>query len=526
MSTTIGTGRASITTLVGLILAVSMTTIDQTIVALSAPTIQNQLGLSHDGIQWAVNVYLLTTAAFFLLGGRLADVFGHKRMALIGIAGFGLTSLLCGLAPTGDFAEAWLVIARALQGVSGAIMFPAAIGIVVQAFPKERRGRMMAVFFTITGAMTAIGPTAGGFLTPWTWRSIFWINVPIAIAAFIIVAISARPATRRRESIDWLGVVLAAFGMAGLIFGLQQSSAWGWNNPAIWASLVLGAALLVTFIVVERRTKQPLIRLEAFRDRGFTVSVLASLIVSIAFVSMFFFLSVYGQVSLGLSAGLTGLLLLKFFIGFVIGARFGSRMFDRVGARRVILIGGLIGAFGFAWLASTMTNLDFDKNAFINQQTWPIVIAGVGIGFMLSAVSTDAVNRAVGASYGEVTAISQTMRNFGGALGLAIFSTLVTSQFTSKLIESFHGFGGTTAQAKEAVNLVSGASSEGHVLGGVPSTVQHLVISAVQQDYAASAQLAFFGMAGAMAALVVLSFFYPRTKTEVTSPAERELVAA
>src|SRR5689334_18597956 len=121
------TGKAGVRTLVGLILAVSMTTIDQTIVALSAPTIQSQLALSHEGIQWAVNAYLLATAAAFLLGGRLADVFGHKRMVLIGTAAFGVTSLLCGLAPAGDLAEAWLVGARVLQGVSGAIMFPAAI---------------------------------------------------------------------------------------------------------------------------------------------------------------------------------------------------------------------------------------------------------------------------------------------------------------------------------------------------------------------------------------------------------------
>src|SRR5262249_52379588 len=135
------TARGNIPALIGLIIAVSMTTIDQTIVALSAPTIETDLNLDHTAMQWAVNVYLIATAAFFLLGGRLADVLGHRRMVLIGIAGFGITSLLCGLAPDGDAAAAWLITARALQGVAGAIMFPAAIGIVVQGFPQASRGR-------------------------------------------------------------------------------------------------------------------------------------------------------------------------------------------------------------------------------------------------------------------------------------------------------------------------------------------------------------------------------------------------
>src|SRR3954466_753481 len=238
------TGKTGVRALAGLILAVSMTTIDQTIVALSAPTIQSRLGLSHDGIQWAVNAYLLATAAFFLLGGRLADVFGHKRMVLVGIAAFGVTSLLCGLAPAGDYAEAWLVAARALQGVSGAIMFPAAIGIVVQSFSREGRGKAMAMFFAITGAMTAIGPMAGGYLTAWTWRSIFWVNVPIAIAALVVVGLSAAPSPRRAERIDWVGAVLVALGMGLLVFGLQEASDWGWTSVGVLGALVGGAVFL------------------------------------------------------------------------------------------------------------------------------------------------------------------------------------------------------------------------------------------------------------------------------------------
>jgi EmrB/QacA subfamily drug resistance transporter len=495
--------------LVGLILAVSMTTIDQTIVALSAPTIQQNLGLSHDGMQWAVNVYLLTTAAFFLLGGRISDVVGHKRMALIGIAGFAITSLLCGLAPSGDLAETWLVTARALQGIAGAIMFPAAIGIVVEGFAKESRGKAMAIFFAITGAMTALGPIGGGYLTLWTWRAIFWVNIPIAIAAFIIVAIAARPSERKKEHIDWLGAVVVALGMGFIVFGLQQASPWGWNNPGVIASLVGGAAFIAAFILIQRRSRRPLVQLQAFRDCGFTISTLATLFSSVAFIATFFFLSVYGQVSLQLSALSTGLLFLKFFIGFVIASRLGSVRFDKYGARGVIIIGGVVGAIGFAWLAAVITTIPSSPGAFINPQTWPIVIAGAGIGYMFSAVSTDAVNRAIGASYGEVTAISQTMKNFGGALGLAVFTTIVTSRLGDQLTASFAKFGASAADAKNAVDQISGASGGSSALAGAPAAVRAQIMHVVQADYASSVQWAFIGMAVAMGIVAILGLVYP-----------------
>ncbi|MDN4613385.1 MFS transporter [Leifsonia sp. F6_8S_P_1B] len=502
--------------LAGLILAVSMTTIDSTIVALSSPSIQQNLGLSHDGMQWAVNVYLLATAAFFLLGGRIADVVGHKRMALVGIAGFGLTSLLCGLAPAGDLAEAWLVGARALQGVSGAIMFPAAIGLVVEGFPRESRGRAMAIFFAITGAMTAIGPIAGGWLTQWTWRAIFWVNIPIAVVAFLIVALAAKPSVRRHERIDWLGALVVACGMGLVVFGLQQASPWGWDSPAVLASLAAGLLLLVAFVLLQRRSAQPLVRLAAFRDRGFTLSTLATLFASVAFISTFFFLSVYGQVSLQLSAAETGLLFLKFFLGFVVASRIGSVRFDRHGAKYVVLAGGIVGAIGFGWLALRVTDLTGDAHAFLNAQAWPIIVAGAGIGLMFSAVTTDAVNRSIGASYGEVSAVSQTMKNFGGALGMAVFTTVVTSRLTDLLTTSFARFGGTAADARSAVAQISGASGDsGGSLAQLPQAVRDQILQAVQTDCAGAVQWAFWGMAAAMAVVAVIGVLYPAGRTSL-----------
>lgn len=502
--------KSSTLALIGLIIAVSMTTIDQTIVALTAPTIESDLKITHGAMQWAVNAYLIATAAFFLLGGRLADVFGHKRLAIIGIIGFGSMSLLCGLAPNGDMAATWLIVFRILQGIAGAMMFPAAIGIVVEGFSREKRAGAMATFFAITGAMTAIGPIAGGYLSQWTWRSVFWINVPLAVAAAIIVTIAAKPGTRRHERIDYAGAAIIAVGLGLIIFGLQQAGQWGWTSIWVIASLIVGLGFVAVFVRFELRIAHPLVRLAVFKDRGFVIATASLLFSAVAFLSTFYFLSVYGQVSLQLSAVATGLLFLTFFIGFVVAAQLGSRHFDKHGGRSVIIIGGVIGVAGFAWLASTVSHIPSNPGAFFNSQTIPIILAGAGIGYMLSAASTDAVNRAVGASYGEVTAISQTMRNFGGALGIAVLTTVVAGALTTKITASFTALGATKADAQAAIARIGGAGGDDGALSHLPKATQEKFLDAVQQGYADAVAWAFYGAAIAMLIVVILGLLYPK----------------
>src|SRR5688572_27367945 len=230
-----------------MIFAVSMTFIDQTIVALAVPELQRDLGFSATGTQWIVNAYLLSLSALFAFGGRLADIAGHRRMVIVGVVIFAGASALCGATPTGDIAEAWMIVFRAIQGAGAAIMFPAALAIVVAAFPVSERGRAMAIFFGITGALTAVGPMAGGYLTEWTWRAIFWINVPVAIIALLLTAQAKLSDERRQAPIDWFGTALIAAGMGLAVLGLQQSSAWGWDSPVTWVCIAAGLALLVAF---------------------------------------------------------------------------------------------------------------------------------------------------------------------------------------------------------------------------------------------------------------------------------------
>src|ERR1700744_4007692 len=192
-------GQSKSLVLTAMIFAVAMTFIDQTIVSIGATTVQKDLGLSSSGIQWAINSYLLAMAALFAFGGRLADTVGHRTMCVVGVIVFAVSSALCGATPSGGAAEAWLITFRAIQGAGGAIMFPAALGIVVATFDIGSRGRALALFFGIAGGLTAIGPIAGGYLIQWTWRSIFWINVPVAIIALILIAI-AKPVTEHRPA--------------------------------------------------------------------------------------------------------------------------------------------------------------------------------------------------------------------------------------------------------------------------------------------------------------------------------------
>ncbi len=178
-----------------MIFAVAMMFIDQTIVAIAAPDLQKDLGLSETGVQWIINGYLLSLAALFAFGGRLADIAGHRTMVILGVIIFATASALCGATPTGSAAETWLIVFRVIQGAGAAIMFPAALAIVIDAFPIATRGKALAAFFGITGGLTAIGPLAGGYLTEITWRAIFWVNIPVALIALFLTGGRSR-ATR------------------------------------------------------------------------------------------------------------------------------------------------------------------------------------------------------------------------------------------------------------------------------------------------------------------------------------------
>jgi EmrB/QacA subfamily drug resistance transporter len=448
-----------------------------------------------------VNAYLLVLAAAFAFGGRMADVFGHRRMVTIGTIVFAAASALNGAVPSGAVAEPWLITFRALQGLGAALMLPAALAIVVSSYGINERGKALATFFGITGTMTAVGPIAGGYLTEWTWRSIFWINVPIAIGALVLIKLSDPPQNPRAERIDLKGLVLVAAGMAATVFGLQQAGTWGWQNPAVIAAIAAGVVLLILFVAAELRTAEPLITLAIFRSRAFAVENGVLFLVSIAFVPLFFFASMYAQVALGLSASDAGLYVLTFFIGFAVASQIAGRKMDKEGAKGTVVLGCILGAVGFSLWGGELTHLSQ------NAQFWYIVMTGAGVGFMLGPSSTDALNRAASDSYGEVSGITQTVRNFGASIGLAVLGTVLLTQTRTNIQRSLAKFGIATGKADAIAASLSqsggGSRSSGftHHAGSHAQAVFH----AVQLDYAHAMQYVFYGMAGVMALAAVVA---------------------
>jgi EmrB/QacA subfamily drug resistance transporter len=480
--------------LAAMVFAVAMTFIDQTIVAIAIPNIEKQLSLSETSSQWVINSYLLSLAALFAFGGKLGDVLGRRRMVVIGVIGFAVASAACGFTPKGSVAATWMIVFRVLQGASAAVMFPAAVGIVVASFPLRERGKAMAIFFGISGGLTAIGPIAGGFLTQWTWRSIFWINVPVALIALYLIWRSQPEDERHPAALDYRGTVLVTGAMGLMVLGLQQSSSWGWSSVSTWACLVIGVLLMVAFIREELTNPEPLLRLRIFRDRAFAVETTALGLMSAVFIPFFFFASVYSQVSLGETASSAGIYILYFFIGFVIAAQIGGRILDRRGARPAVVGGSVLSAVGFYLLAHHLTHLS------LSAQRPYIILAGAGMGLMLGTASTDAVNRAPATSYSEVTGITQTARNFGATLGLAIMGAVLISRNETNVTGALTKAGVPGGVAHRVASSF-GTSPGGGGGGGQP----HAIVHDVQLAFAHSTQTVFYVMAGIMAATFIVT---------------------
>ena len=414
-----------------MIFAVAMTFIDQTIVAIAVPELQKDLSLSSTGVQWIINGYLLSLSALFAFGGRLADIVGHKTMVIVGVIGFATASALCGATPTGDLGEAWMIFFRVVQGGFAALMFPAALAIVVVCVrhPRARQGdgHLLRRHRRPHGhrpagrrlphrdhmACDLLGQRPGGDHRAGPHGD---------------VEARRTRSTRPRSTTAARCWCRAAWGSP--CSGCSSPRSGAGAIPATIGSIVVGLALLVAFVLYELRTEYPLIKVSIFRDRGFAIDNVLLFLMSMAFVPLFFFSSLYAQIGLEQSASEAGLYLLIFFGGFASAAQIGGRILDQRGARPSVVPGAIIAAAGFALWAQQLPDLD------LNNQWYWIVMTGAGMGLMLGPASTDAVNRAPRTSYGEVTGITQTARNFGASLGLALLGTIFISQNKSNVESS------------------------------------------------------------------------------------------
>jgi MFS family permease len=350
--------------------------------------------------------------------------------------------------------------------------------------------------------LTAIGPALGGFLVLWSWRAIFWVNVPVALIALVLIRLSRPSDIRHPARMDYRGLALVVPGVGLSVFGFQQSAQLGWTNPVTGLSIVVGAALLVAFVRVELRTEQPLMEVRIFRNRAFLVESVVLMVASISFIPVFFFASEYAQIALAQSASQASLLMLYFFLGFAFAAQIGGRMLDRAGAKRPVVAGSALATIAFVLWAHRVTNLS------LGQQTLYIVLAGAGMGLMLGQANTDALNRAPSTAYGEATGITQTVRNYGASLGLAVLGTVLITRFRSEIASSLIGQGVPAGQAHHVASSLLSQRRGG--TGAIPQFVR--------ADFAQATQLVLWGMAAAMALAGVVALVGLRWGVQAHAP--------
>lgn len=394
--------------------------LDDTIVNVALDTIREELGSSTAGLAWVVNGYLLASAGLLLLGGRLADLLGRRRIFTVGMALFGTASLVCGLAPS----EAVLIAGRVGQGVGAALVGPAALALVLGVFtdPAER-AKAVGLF----GGLAALGGTVGvvlsGLITELIgWRGIFLVNLPIAVAAILLVPRLVDEVPRREARLDLLGALVLTSGLTALVYGLIHSGERGWGEPIATSALVVGALLVVAFAVVERRADDPLVPLQFFRHRARTLAATVLGLYGAAFLGLFFLLTLYMQQVLGYGPVQAGLAYLVFGVGTGIGFALSTTAVPRIGVRPLAVTGLLVVGLGLVWLSQTPVD-----GLFWRDLAGGMAAVAVGGGAVFSSMQVAGTHGIAAEDDGLSSALLELAPQLGGALGLALVVALAGS---------------------------------------------------------------------------------------------------
>ena len=420
--------------LVLICLAQFMVVLDATIVNVALPSIQNDLHLSDGGLQWIVNAYTLVFGGFLLLGGRLGDLLGRKRLFLVGLVVFTGASLLDGLAGS----EGMLIGARALQGLGAALISPAALSIISTTFEEgAERARALAVWAAIAIGGSAVGLILGGALTQYfSWPWIFFVNVPVGIAAFLLSLrlVPESRDVRAQRSYDLGGAVTVTGGLMALVYALVGAQSAGWTSTRTLALFGVAFALLAAFVAIESRASAPLVRLSIFRVRSLLTANVAMFLAMSGMFAMFFFNTLYIQQVLGYGPLEAGLAFLPFTAGIMISASFASQFAPRLGVRPVAVVGFVLAAAGLVLL----TQLPVDGSYALNVLP-AILLSALGMGAVFMPLTLIATTGLADEDQGLASGLFNTSQQVGGALGLAVLSTLATSKS--------HAAGGTPTHA-------------------------------------------------------------------------------
>jgi EmrB/QacA subfamily drug resistance transporter len=393
-----------------------MVVLDLLVVATALSTIQRDLGASIEQLEWTVNAYTLTFAVLLMTAAALGDRFGRRRLFAVGLGLFAAASAACALAP----GVGWLIAARTVQGAGAALVMPLALALLNAAFPPQRRGRAMGIFGGVTGLAAMVGPVVGGAITQgiaWPW--IFWINVPIALLAIPLVLFRVEESYGPRVRLDVPGLALGTGGALGLVWGLVRGNSAGWGSPEVVAALAAGAVLVGAFVAWELRARAPLLPMRLFRSRAFSAGNAAIFFLNASLTGAVFFTAQFQQVSLGQDPLGAGLRLLPWGVAPFLIAPWAGKLADRAGERPLIVSGLLLQAAGLAWIAA----IAVPRLAYLVMLA-PMIISGAGFAMALPAVTKAVVGSVPPGDIGKASGAFSTMRQLGGAFGIAILAAV------------------------------------------------------------------------------------------------------
>ncbi len=427
-------------------LAQFMVVLDATVVNVALPSIQTDLHMSEADLQWIVNAYTLVFGGFLLLGGRAGDLIGRKRVFLAGVVVFTAASLLDGLAQSSE----WLIVARGAQGLGGALVSPAALSIVNTTFATEaERAKALGVWSAIAAGGGAVGLILGGVLTDvFSWPWVFFVNIPIGVATFALSArlIPESRDERRHRSFDLAGAVTVTAGLIALVFAIVRTSAAGWTSAQTLGVGGAAIVLLCLFVVVESRSPEPLVRLDIFRVPTLRAANIVLFFVVSGLFAMFFFSSLYNQVVLGYTPIQAGLAFLPFTAGIVLGAGLAQQLGARIGLRPTALAGMVVASAGMFWLLRLPPG-----GSYLPDLLPSILPVSIGMGLAFVPLTLIATGGLPHDDAGLASGLYNTSQQVGGALGLAILSTLAASRTSHSL-----GHVASPTKAQSAQALVDG----------------------------------------------------------------------
>jgi EmrB/QacA subfamily drug resistance transporter len=394
-----------------------MVVLDATIVNIALPQIQQALNFSTTSLSWVLNAYTLTFGGLLLLGGRAGDILGRRRVFIAGILVFTLASFLGGLATS----SAWLLAARALQGVGGAIAAPTALALITTNFEEgEERNRAFGVFGAVAVAGGALGLLAGGMLTSWlSWRWVLFVNVPIGVLLASLAPLYISESERQPGRFDLGGALTSTAGMAALVYGFIRAAQEGWSDPGTIGSFVAAAVLLAVFFSIETRIRQPITPLHMFRDRNRAGSYAIMLALAAAMFGMFFFLTLFVQGVLGYSPLRAGFAFLPITAAIILTSQFAARSLPRLGPKRLMTTGAVLAVVGLAW--QTQVTVD---SGYVDGILGPMLVFGLGMGLLFVPLTIVAVSGVPPHESGAASSLLNVMQQVGGSLGLSILVTV------------------------------------------------------------------------------------------------------